>query len=253
MTPSATASDRYSITWVMLLGMVAGAAALFFTVYGVIGVLQVGAELTTLESAIDRALPFSAPWVLCYGALYPVVVSPLFILTDRRVALRGALGLFTVVAAGVPFWLLFPVTVPRDPIEVHDVFTWGIVFIRHLDPPTNCFPSMHVAEAALSSLLVWRHDRRWGTIVLITTCGIWYSSIVIQQHWFVDGLAGVAIAVVVDRFVYRGLPRSAFTSKPRAWHLGWIALYCVLFALFASPWWFGWLDPAEVAVPWTSA
>ena len=36
---------------------------------------------------------------------------------DRiRTLLRGIIGIFIIVAVGVPFWLFWPVTVPREPI-----------------------------------------------------------------------------------------------------------------------------------------
>lgn len=245
------AAGKYRMTGAQRLGLVVVLALMFFTTYGVIAAMQVNAELHTLEMAIDRAIPFSPRWILLYGALYPVVIAPLLILSDRRIAMRGALGLVIVVFSGVPFWLAYPVSVPRPPIEVVDIWTWGIVVVRHLDPPTNCFPSMHVAEAAFASLLVWRHDRQWGAAVLLSTAFIWYSSLAIGQHWFVDGLVGIAIALVTHLLVFRGLPREAFVSRDRRWHLAWIGLYVLLFIGFASPWWFGWIDPAQLMAPWT--
>jgi hypothetical protein len=232
------------------LGLLVVMAAMFFTIYGVIAAAQVGGELHTLETAIDRAIPFSAWWILSYGALYPVVLSPLVIFTDWRIAKRGALGIALVVLSGVPFWIWYPVTVPRYPIEVKDIFDWGVVVVRYVDPPTNCFPSMHVAEAAFASLLVWRHDRLWGGIISAITLSIWYSSLAIGQHWFVDGLVGIGIAVAADQIAFRGVPREACVSRDRRWHLAWIGVYALLFVLFASPWIFGWLSPEDLAGRW---
>ena len=226
-------------------------ASMFFLTYGVIGAMQVDADLHTLETALDRAIPFSPPWVLLYGGLYPVVIAPLLILSDRRIAMRGALGIAIVVFSGVPFWLAYPVSVPRPPVEVVDTWTWALAVVRYLDPPTNCFPSMHVAEAAFASLMVWRHDRAWGSALLLATAAIWYSSLAIGQHWFVDGLVGIAIALVAHLVVFRGIPREAFVSRDRRWHLAWVGLYVALFVGFASPWWFGWIDPAQLTDPWT--
>ena len=234
------------------MGLLLVLAGIFFTTYGVIAAVQVDAELHTLETPIDRWIEFSPPWILIYGALYPIVISPLLILTHRHIAFRGAIGLAIVVGSGVPFWFLYPVSVPRPPIEIVDTWTWGILVVRHLDPPTNCFPSMHVAEAAFASFLVWRHDRLWGGIVLTATALIWYSSLAIGQHWFVDGLVGIAIALAAHLLVFRGLSREDFVSRDRRWHFAWIGLYLALFVMFASPWWFGWIEPALIMAPWGS-
>lgn len=225
-------------------------ATVFVGLYGGVGALQVEAELHTLELGLDALVPFSPVWVLAYLALFPVVLSPLAVLDDARVAYRGALGFGIIVLSGLPFWLFWPVTVPREPVPVVDLFTWGVNLTRWIDPPTNCFPSMHVAEAFFSSLLMLRLDRRVGTLLLGCAVAIWYSTVALDQHWVIDGAVGLAIALAVDQVVYRGLPAEAFRPRSGRWHLAWVALYGVLFLLAASPWWFDLVDPQSLSGRW---
>lgn len=232
------------------LAFLLGLGVVLFGVYGLVGAHQVDAELHTLETGIDRAIGYSTIGVLFYGAYYPVLIAPLTILTSRRVAWRAALGLCVLVAVGLPFWWFYPVTVPRPPVDVEGTLSWGVVMVRYIDPPTNCFPSMHVGAAAFASLLVWRHDEVMGVVCLTITAGIWLGSVMIAQHWFVDGLCGVAIAVLVDRVAYRGLPDAAFEARDRRWHWVWVAVYGIAFLVAASPWWFGWVDPQAVTNRW---
>ncbi len=220
-----------------------GVALSFFFAYGGVNLLQFrSATLHTLPLPIDDRVPLSPPWVVAYLWLFAQVWAPLVIVTERRVLRQGVLAFTFLVAAGMPFWILWPVTVPREPVPITDLWTYGLTLTRVIDPPANCFPSMHVAESCLAALLVRRHDRPVGDVLLLCTALIWYSTMALDQHWFVDGAAGVALALLADRWFFRPLPAALFRSKSRRWHLLWIGIYVALFTLAASGWWLGWLE-----------
>ena len=133
--------------------------SVFYGVYGVLGAAQVGAELHELRSPLD-VVPLM-PWTAAiYLFLYAQVLAPLSVIRDRGVLWRGLLCYALLVGIGTPFWWFYPVTVPREPVPVTDLWTWGLAVTRFIDPPTNCFPSMHVAESFCAAALVYRHDRR---------------------------------------------------------------------------------------------
>ena len=232
------------------LGVLAAVAALFLAVYGGIGQMQVGVPLHTLETPLDGLVPTSPIWVLAYLFLFPQVLSPLFVVTSPLV-LKRAVAAFTVMLfVGVPFWLFYPVTVPREVVPVTDLWTYGLALTRTIDPPTNCFPSMHVAEAAFAALVMRRHDRLVGNLLLGATLAIWYSTVALDQHWVVDGAMGLAMATAADHLAFRDLPASEFRSRHRAWNLGWLALFVGLFVFAASGWWTGWALPHLDAPIW---
>jgi membrane-associated phospholipid phosphatase len=205
----------------------------------------------TLALPIDDAVGLH-PWaVLIYGALYLQILAPLVLIGSRQMLARALAAVLVVVLSGVPFWLLWPVTVPRHPVPVDDLFTWGIAVVRFLDPPTNCFPSMHVAESFLAALLIRRLDRTLGSAMLLSAAAIWWSTLALDQHWFVDGLAGMLLAVAADRGVFRRpLPASALRPAPRR-HLLWaLGVYLLLFIAFALPWWTGAVAPEALSPRW---
>ena len=199
------------------------------------------APTRTLPTAIDNLVPFCAEAMVLYGGIYALALTPLCLLADRRVLMRGALAYGVLLLSALPFWVFWPVTVPRDPVPVHDLWTWGVAFMRFVDPPANCFPSMHVGETVLASLLCWRVDRATGTVVGILAVMVWWSTIALQQHWFLDGLFGAALAVGADTLVFRwrALPAAAYTRQSR-WALLWAGgLYLAQFLILACPWWLG--------------
>jgi len=217
------------------VALVLGLGVVLFGAYGVVGALQQGAAMRELPTWLDELVPFSPAWVLAYGALYPVLFAPVVSIRDRRVALRAGLGMSAITLSAMPFWLLWPVTRARPALVVDDVLSHCLAVVYAIDPPNNCFPSMHVATTIFAGRCVMRHDRGMGVVTLLLALGVWYSSIAVAQHWFVDGLAGAALALLADALAYRGLPQRAFPPSPRHWHLLWVALWALLFAAVAAP------------------
>ena len=226
-----------AISWQQRVAMVVGLGIVLFGAYGIVGAAQRDATMRELPTWIDAAIPFHAAWVVAYGALYPVLFAPVVAISDRRVAIRAGLGMSAITASAIPFWLLWPVTRARPELVVDDVFSHCLAVIYAVDPPNNCFPSMHVATTVFSGRCVWRHDEVVGAVTLALALGVWFSSIAVAQHWFVDGLAGATLALLADALAYRGVPPSAFPTGPRRRHWIWVALWAGLFFAAALPYW----------------
>ena len=74
----------------------------------------------------------------------------------------------------------------------------------------------------------------------------------LDQHWFVDGLAGLLLALAADWLLFslRPLPAAAHAPSSRLRLLWAAGLYAVMFLAFALPWWTGWLTPADLESAW---
>ncbi len=229
------------------LGWLTLAALVLFVPYLWVGRWMAGRTDVTLHQLptfIDAWAPFWPSWTVIYLWMMPQAIAPASVITDRVVLLRSFAAYLTMYAVGMCFWVGYPVTVPRTPVPVEDLFTYGVAFMRWADPPVNCFPSMHVADATLAALVVWRHDRLVGRALLAATPLVWWSTITLDQHWFVDGLAGLLLAIAADRLWLARLPAERFRRLPRAWHLTWIGLFVAAFLAIASGWWLGWIPEA---------
>jgi len=221
-------------------------------IYSVVGFSTAGrgGPYLELSTPIDEAAPFTLPAVLVYGFIYSHALIPLALVEDRRLLARAVAAYLGCVLVSVPVWLTWPVSVPREALPVTDTLSWGLTVIRAFDPPTNCFPSMHVAETSLAALLVLRMDRPLGRAMLVSAALIWWSTVALDQHWFLDGLAGVALALAADRLAFAGAAPDALRAGPRS-RVGWMmAFYLFLFCLFAAPWWLGVADLAWVQPTW---
>ncbi|MEC7946193.1 MAG: phosphatase PAP2 family protein [Myxococcota bacterium] len=228
---------------------------LVLTVLGSVGLyatlnhhLASAAAARTLSSPIDDLVPFNIHGMFLYGGIYAIALTPACLIEDRRLLMRCALGFMLLLASAIPFWLLWPVTVPRTPLAGDGLLQWGLAFVRWADPPMNCFPSMHVGETVLAAYFCARMDRRAGLLVGLLALGVWWSTMAIDQHWFVDGLVGAALALVVGFAVLavRPLPPGAFQPASLVRLLWAVGLYIVMFSALALPWLAGWATAPDL-------
>ena len=58
------------------------------------------------------------------------------------------------------------------------------------------FPSLHTAVSTVALVYAWRFLRRWFWVLLPFVSGLWISTIYLRHHYFVDLVAGWALAPV---------------------------------------------------------
>ena len=112
--------------------------------------------------AIDRLIPFLDWTVWIYH-------TQLFFLLFAVWAIRQTLNLSRTlyamaVASALSFtvFLFYPTILPRTAMASNAVTARAFEFLYQIDPATNCFPSLHVAVAALAALGVGNENKRLG-------------------------------------------------------------------------------------------
>lgn len=150
------------------------------------------------EIAFDRALPLLPAWALVYGALYGfLILLPVLVVRDyEQIRATVHAYLFIWLTAYV-FFLAYPTAAPRPQHVVGDSFAAaGLRFLYESDPPFNCFPSLHVAHSFVSALACFRVHRG---VAISATCAavlVALSTLFTKQHYVVDVVAGVALALI---------------------------------------------------------
>lgn len=146
--------------------------------------------------ALDRALPLQPAWALVYGALYLfLILLPLFIVRERSLLRRTALAYLMVWLASYACFFAYPTLAPR-PAQVPgaDFGAWGLRLLYNLDPPLNCFPSLHVAHSFVSAWACARVHRGVGALALACAGLVALSTLFTKQHYVLDVLAGAGLA-----------------------------------------------------------
>ncbi len=144
---------------------------------------------------IDELVPF-LPWTfIIYLSDYALAITGIVLtknLEDFNALTRMAF--MALVICGI-FFFFAPTIYPRPEYPTGQPFF--IQALLHLiataDMPTNCFPSMHVAQAGVFAWASRRLGRRINITFWLWTLAIAISTMTTKQHYFVDILGGLAV------------------------------------------------------------
>jgi membrane-associated phospholipid phosphatase len=160
----------------------------------------------------------SRPWLteymtFCYALyfVYPTIVLAITYSRDEFILFRefglalslafylGLLGYVLVPAIGPRYAMAAELGVPLDGIwlTARAAAAWNALESIKRD----CFPSLHTALTTISLIYFWRYRNawKWGRL-LLSVCAplifsLWCSTIYLRYHYFVDVLAGFALAL----------------------------------------------------------
>lgn len=221
--------------------MLAAATAGGYSLYWPIGRYTAGLDAHSPALSIDLATPLVPSFIYVYALVFLAGALPLTVPTGRRLFRRicAAYALAEIVSFVV--FVTWPVsmTIRPDAPEVTSLATWGIALTYFVDKSSNCLPSLHVSVAVLAGLCTWSADRTVGALGIGAALAISCSTMFVKQHWFVDVLAGVALAVGCWALLVRGV---APDPGPRDRRLVWalsaaqLAMYGAFALLYASGW-----------------
>jgi membrane-associated phospholipid phosphatase len=140
--------------------------------------------------------------------LYPLLVGLILWLVDRGSFLRYVVALLAMSFAAFIVFLLVPTAPPWYAHNVgalpgvHNLLSGTLPsslspYFQHLDAdPVAAFPSLHAAYPTLGALALWRMNRRTAFFTVPWCFIVWFSVIFLGQHYAIDVLGGVALAVI---------------------------------------------------------
>lgn len=173
--------------------------------------------LHTPELALDRAIPLRPTWALVYGALYLfLVVLPVFVVREQEHIRRTFLTYLMVWIAAYICFMAYPTSAPRTDEVAGDGFgAWGLRLLYSADPPYNCFPSIHVAHSFVSALACYAVNRRVGIFATVCASLVALSTLYTKQHYVLDVVAGVFLAVTAWAVFLRSYCPEAVPARDR--------------------------------------
>ncbi len=163
---------------------------------------------------------------IVYLVGFPVIIiatTSLSVWRDDGMRARRAAGAYALCFAfALPFYLLLPV---NEVWFAHDPANHGAVQQLALHYPivrdnlyafnevNNCLPSLHTA-ISVAMALVARGVPRYGRFAAVLASLIVASTLYLGIHWATDVVAGLLLAVVVDRLVRRAWPDLPAQATP---------------------------------------
>ena len=169
------------------------------------------------ELAFDRALPLVPVWSLVYGALYFfLIVLPVFVVRQEEQIRRTFWAYLSVWLFAYAVFLAYPTAAPRPKSVPGDGFAiWGLLALYGSDPPFNCFPSLHVAHSFISALTCYRVHHRLGLVAAAAASLVAVSTLFTKQHYVLDVVAGVILALAAYWIFLRSYPRDRIPAMER--------------------------------------
>jgi membrane-associated phospholipid phosphatase len=167
--------------------------------------------------AWDRLVPLVPTWALVYGALYAfLIVLPVFVVQQQELIRRTVGAYLSVWIVAYICFLLYPTVAPRPASVTGQGFAvWGLRFLYAADPPYNCFPSLHVAHSFVSALACHRVHRTLGFVAITCAWLVAVSTLFTKQHYIVDLVAGILLALAAHAVFLRGHARASVPELDR--------------------------------------
>jgi hypothetical protein len=150
---------------------------------------------------VDRLIPFVPALLPLYVAYLPVYWWTVRRLENDREVNHLFYTAHVQLLLSLPFFLCFPVRMPRELFYGAQVYNWADAFWRWFDAPNNCFPSLHVSNCLLLLQFAWTRSRRWLHATLLG--GIMASVVLVKQHYAVDLAGGVGVYLASRWFLTR--------------------------------------------------
>ncbi|MBU1704688.1 MAG: phosphatase PAP2 family protein [Nanoarchaeota archaeon] len=159
------------------------------------------------KTVLDDKIPFIPEFVIPY-LLFIIVLSLPFILTLKNKKDFLAISrLFLIVSAVCNLtYIFFQTTIIRPEIISSTIFDRLVLFVYSIDSPLNLFPSEHVTFSVLSTLCLFKINRKLAYIILPFTALIVISTLFIKQHHIPDVLAGLMLAFLGYWFIFKRMP-----------------------------------------------
>jgi membrane-associated phospholipid phosphatase len=150
-------------------------------------------------------MPLSPRWIFVYASLYVCAfLLPLLVVRGRALARQSFKAYLFVMLVSYAGFLLYPTVAPRDEtLRVRDFADWLLQLFYDLDQPYGCFPSLHVAYSFVGAFACLRMDRVVGFTALVWATLIAAATIYTKQHYAIDAVAGIVIAIAAAAIYLR--------------------------------------------------
>lgn len=152
------------------------------------------------DHKIDTFFKFKPIWVWIYSGLYyPVIVLIIITIDDMHHYNLSVMSYVFLLLIQMVFFRYYPIETPpewRDFGDRNDLTIRFIKFVQKYDKTTNCFPSMHVSVATLTTFHLSTNIPEIGIYVWVFPVLISLSALWTKQHYFIDLIPGVFLGWV---------------------------------------------------------
>lgn len=188
-------------------------ALLFFSIllYYMVGyffVAQWTANRTDMHyigMTFEKNIPLLPSLIFAYMLLFAFQAFAYLIIDELNFFKTLLKAFYLCVTIHFIIFMIFPVqNILRPVIDPDRGWAYFCVdFYYWLDPPYNCFPSMHVSNTFLISFFLSQYKPKLSWVLYSLATLVSISVVLVKQHYIADVVAGYLVAWAVYRWVYR--------------------------------------------------
>lgn len=168
----------------------------------------------------DNVIPFVPSTVWIYISEYVYFAAVFLFCRDMKNLNKYLYSFLALQIVSVAIFYFWPTTYPRDlfPLapDAMDSMTYQVFsHLRVIDAPTNCCPSLHVSSVFLSAFIYLDEQENkfpfffsWGTAIALST-------LTTKQHYIIDVVSGLAMAVTFYFIFHRWIPYHLVGTQPK--------------------------------------
>lgn len=151
--------------------------------------------------SFEAATPFIPYFIFAYILVYLSMIGLYFLIDEESQFKLAIKSFFALTTLHYLIFILVPVKMTLRPFlpVSDDLINHLVKFFYWLDLPYNCFPSLHVAYAFLSALILWDYKRKWAYVYLLITIVVSVSVVLLKQHYLLDVLAAYISTIFIFR------------------------------------------------------
>jgi membrane-associated phospholipid phosphatase len=184
--------------------------AIFCALYIWTGRVHLGRPATLPMFAIDRLIPFIGWTVWIYHTQFFFLLLSVRALKTAAIISRAFYSMALASAFSFIAFFFYPTTIARPPVETGGLTAQAFQLLYAIDAASNCLPSLHAALAWLAALAVAEERARFAAFAVLWAALISISTMTTKQHYFIDVMAGLAVAwvcgAISKRLVYASEP-----------------------------------------------
>ena len=156
----------------------------------------------TLLSGLDEVIPLMPEFIWVYHSLpFFVFAVMVLMIKQARVFWRTLYSCIISAVIILAFYIALPIEYPRPAISPAGISSAFLSLTHEVDMALNTCPSSHVAFAWLMYLSAahtqWARKIPWlASASLLWAIGISLSTLTLKQHFIIDVVAGIAVAMV---------------------------------------------------------
>lgn len=147
-------------------------------------------------TVIDQSIPLLSWTVWIYAAEYLMLPIGFIVIRSSENLRQLSCAIILAVLISSVIFGIYPTLMQRPMLPGEGISEQALKLLHWVDPPSNCFPSLHVSIMILIAMYLNRESKAWGLFAWSMALLVSMSTLTTKQHYFVDILGGFMVALI---------------------------------------------------------